>query len=55
MDFCPVCLLRKGLTGGVVFDGSSGWGDRANPTSQDPGERLEHYQLVMGADGIPSS
>jgi serine/threonine protein kinase len=53
MDFCPVCLLRKGLTGGVVFDGSSGWGDRANPTSQDPGERLEHYQLVMGADGNP--
>jgi Protein kinase domain len=53
MEFCPVCLLRKGLTGGVAFDGSSGWGDRANPTSQDPGGRLEHYQLVTGADGNP--
>jgi hypothetical protein len=53
MEFCPVCLLRKGLSGGVASDESSGWGDRAKPTSQDPGQRFEHYQLVTGADGNP--
>jgi hypothetical protein len=53
MEFCPICLLRKGLTGGIASDESSGWGDRAEPTSQDPGQRFEHYQLVTGADGNP--
>src|ERR1700724_3505709 len=53
MEFCPVCLLRKGLTGGVASDESSGWGAGAKPTSQDPGQRFEHYQLVTGADGHP--
>jgi serine/threonine protein kinase len=53
MEFCPVCLLCKGLTGGVASDEPSGWADRAKPTSQDPGQRFEHYQLVTGADGNP--
>src|ERR1700722_18627065 len=53
MEFCPVCLLRKGLTGKVASDESSGWRDRAKPTPQEPGQRFEHYQLVTGTDGNP--
>jgi hypothetical protein len=52
MKFCPVCMLRKGLAGGVDSDESSS-GETLNPTSDQPGQRFEHYELVTGKDGEP--
>jgi serine/threonine protein kinase len=53
MEFCPVCMLRKGLAGGVVSGESSASEDRVKSTSQDPVQRFEHYELVTGEDGKP--
>jgi hypothetical protein len=52
MEFCPVCMLRKGLAGGVE-SGESLSEDTLKPTSQDAAQRFEHYQLVTGEDGKP--
>jgi serine/threonine protein kinase len=46
MEFCPVCMLRKGLAGGVASGES-------RPTSDRPPKRYEHYELVTGEDGKP--
>src|ERR1700724_384983 len=53
MEFCPVCMLRKGLAGGVESGESSASEDTVKPTSQDPVQRFEHYELVTGEDGKP--
>src|SRR6202171_3722269 len=53
MEFCPVCMLRKGLAGGIEFGESSASEDTVKPTSQDPVQRFEHYELVTGEDGKP--
>jgi serine/threonine protein kinase len=50
MEFCLVCMLRQGLTGDVQSDESLSE-DTLTPTSQNPGQRFEHYQLVTGEDG----
>jgi hypothetical protein len=42
MEFCPVCLLRKGLAGGSESGESS---------ISEPERRFEHYELVTGEDG----
>src|ERR1700736_2893122 len=52
LEFCPVCMLRKGLAGGVE-SGESSSEDTRTPTSQDAEHRFEHYQLVRGEDGKP--
>jgi hypothetical protein len=52
MEFCPVCMLRKGLGGGVA-SGESSSEDTRTPTSQDAVQRFEHYQLVTGEYGKP--
>jgi hypothetical protein len=53
MEFCPVCMLRKGLAGGVE-SGESTFEDTFKPTTPDqPAQRLEHYELVTGEDGKP--
>jgi predicted ATPase len=52
MEFCPVCMLRKGLAGGVG-SGDSSSADTLKPTSQDTVQRFEHYELVTGEDGKP--
>jgi len=52
MKFCPVCMLRKGLAGGVDSDESSS-GETLNPTSDQPAQRFEHYELVTGKDWEP--
>src|SRR6202040_2522007 len=52
MEFCPVCMLRKGLAGGVV-SGESSFEEAIRPTSDQPPKRFEHYELVTGADGKP--
>jgi hypothetical protein len=53
MEFCPVCMLRKGLGGGVESGKSSASQDRVKPTPDQSGQRFEHYELVTGEDGRP--
>jgi hypothetical protein len=52
MEFCPVCLLRKGLAVGVE-SGESTFEEALKPTPDQPEQRFEHYELVMGEDGKP--
>jgi len=52
MEFCPVCMLRKGLAGGVV-SGESSFQEAIQPTSDQPPKRFEHYDLATGEDGKP--
>jgi hypothetical protein len=49
MEFCPVCMLRKGLVGGVASGESSE--EVVKPTPELPAQRFEHYELVTGEDG----
>jgi serine/threonine protein kinase len=53
MDFCPVCMLRKGLAGGVESGESSASNDMVKAAPEQATERLEHYELIRGADGKP--
>ena len=54
VEFCPVCMLRHGLTGGVKFGGSSASMDTLNPTTlEQVTQRFEHCELVTGQDGKP--
>src|SRR5215469_4674270 len=50
MEFCPVCMLRRGLADGVESGGSS-VAETVRPTSDGPPRRFEHYELVTGKDG----
>src|SRR5215831_10446684 len=52
MAYCPVCMLRKGLAGGIV-SGESSTGDTLNPTLEQPVQRFDHYELVTGENGNP--
>src|SRR5208337_1251518 len=52
-EFCPVCMLRKALAGGVE-SGQSCFEDTVKPTTPEQAvQRFEHYELVTGADGRP--
>src|SRR6201987_459022 len=54
MEFCPVCMLRKGLADGVESGESSVSEDTVEPaTLKEPARRFEHYELVTGEDGRP--
>src|SRR6516162_596770 len=50
MEFCPVCMLRKGLAGGVA-SGESSFEEAAKPTPVQALRCFEHYELVTGEDG----
>jgi hypothetical protein len=50
MEFCPVCMLRKGLAGAVESGESSASADKVEPTTS---KRFEHYELMTGEDGKP--
>ena len=52
MEFCPVCMLRKALAGGVE-SGESSFEEAVKPTPDQPVQRFEHYELVTGEDGKP--
>ena len=52
MEFCPVCMLRKGLPG-AGESGASSFEDAIKPTSDQPAQRFDHYELVMSEDGNP--
>src|ERR1700674_1471679 len=50
MEFCPVCMLRNVLAGGVE-PGESSFEEAVRPTPDQPLKRFEHYELVTGEDG----
>jgi serine/threonine protein kinase len=52
MEFCPVCMLRQGLAGGVE-SGESSTEDRLRPAPVEADQRFDHYELVTGEDGKP--
>jgi hypothetical protein len=52
MEFCPVCLLRKGLAD-AVESGESSSGDTLKPTAGDADQRFQHFELATGEDGKP--
>src|SRR5271157_267883 len=52
MEFCPVCMLRKGLAGRVE-SGESSFEESVKPTPEQAVQRFEHYELVKGEDGKP--
>jgi serine/threonine protein kinase len=52
MEFCPVCMLRQALAGGVESPESS-LEEAAKPTPVHALQRFEHYELVTGKDGKP--
>jgi tetratricopeptide (TPR) repeat protein len=54
MEFCPLCMLRMGLAGGIDSGESSASEDTVKPTtSEQARQRFEHYELVTGKDGKP--
>src|SRR5271165_3550801 len=53
MEFCPVCMLRKGLADGVESGESSASDDMVKPALEQAKQRFEHYELVTGEDGTP--
>jgi hypothetical protein len=52
MEFCPVCMLRKGLASGVE-SGVSATERTLTPLPEQPAQRFDHYELVRGEDGKP--
>ena len=52
MEFCPVCMLRKALAGGVE-SGESSSEDTVKLGPERVTQRFEHYELVIGEDGKP--
>src|SRR5215469_9356003 len=52
MEFCPVCMLRKGLASGVESGVSAPEGT-LKPKPDQPAQRFDHYELVTAQDGRP--
>jgi serine/threonine protein kinase/predicted ATPase len=52
MEFCPVCMLRKGLASGVE-SGVSAIEGTLKPIPDQPAQRFDHYELLTGEDGKP--
>src|SRR5215471_3049772 len=52
MEFCPVCMLRQGLAGGVE-SGESSTVAMLKPIRVEADQRFDHYELVTGEDGKP--
>src|SRR6516225_5398399 len=50
MEFCPICMLRKGLAGGAE-SGEPSFEEAIKPTQDQRPNRFEHYELVTGEDG----
>ncbi len=48
LEFCPVCTLRKALSGGMESGESSASQETVEPASEQIVDRYEHYQLVLG-------
>src|SRR5271165_4500866 len=48
-EFCPVCMLREALAGGVESVSE----DPVKLTPKDTAQHFEHYELVRSEDGTP--
>jgi hypothetical protein len=53
MEFCPVCMLRKGLGGALECSEYSASEETVSLAPEQAVQRFEHYELVMGKDGKP--
>jgi serine/threonine protein kinase len=53
IEFCPVCMLRQALSGGVESGESSASEDTIKLLPEQAVQRFEHYELVTGEDGKP--
>src|ERR1700674_466824 len=53
MEFCPVCMLRKDLAGGVESGESSASEEAVKPTPEQAAPRFDNYEIVKGEDGTP--
>src|SRR5262245_50770003 len=53
MEFCPVCMLRRGLAGAVESGESSAAEVAVDPTPEQTEQRFEHCRLVTDEDGKP--
>jgi hypothetical protein len=52
MEFCPVCMLRGALVGGVQ-SGESSFESAVEPTPDQPGWRFDHYEvLAVSAENV---
>jgi hypothetical protein len=45
VEFCPLCMLRKALAGGVKSGESSASEDTVKPAPEQTTQRFEHYEL----------
>jgi tetratricopeptide (TPR) repeat protein len=52
-EFCSVCMLRKGLAGGVESGESFTSEHTINQIPEQTRQRFEHYALMLGEDGTP--
>src|SRR5262245_9939232 len=52
MEFCPVCMLRRAVAGGVQ-SGESSSEHTVKPAPEHEAQRFEHYELVTDKDGQP--
>src|SRR6516164_1015856 len=53
MEFCPVCLLRKGLAGSYESGESSASKDAVKLTSDQSAQRFENYEVMLDEAGRP--
>ena len=54
VEFCPVCMLRQALAGGIESSESSASEEAVKPTTPEQAvQRFEHCELVTGEDGKP--
>jgi WD40 repeat protein/serine/threonine protein kinase len=53
MEFCPVCMLRQALDGGLKSWESSASVDMVKSALEPVSHRFEHYELVTDEDGKP--
>src|SRR5271170_7739937 len=53
IEFCPVCMLRQALSGGVESRESSASEDTSKLLPERAAQRFEHSELVTGEDGKP--
>jgi serine/threonine protein kinase len=51
-EFCPVCMLRKGLAD-RLDSGESSSGESFKTKPDQPAQRFDQYELVIGEDGKP--
>ena len=49
---CPSCLLRRALPG-AAESGAPSFEGAVKATLEQPVQRFDHYELVMGEDGKP--